>query len=97
MGTSCAQVDCSGHGMCDESSSLYCLCEEGWDPVTNCSSPRSCSALSGCSGHGICVKGGSCACDPGWSGPRCAVGACESPFFSWSRFPASRLGSYALL
>ena len=91
---SCDGVNCSGHGQCDPSRAggvdHACVCDDGWDAVSNCSSPLNCDSLAGCSGHGICAKGGQwpcptnqtspcCLCDLGWSGPSCAVGECEFP------------------
>lgn len=74
--------DCSGHGSCilnATTSGQSCQCEAGWDPQMDCQGILNCTSLSGCSGHGICVKGGKCACDPGWSGPACAIASCKIP------------------
>jgi len=73
-----------------------CACWRGWGPPTPAGGAGACSVVDACTyplgvntscGHGACVadaRGGeawwSCACEPGWSGARCAT---PSPTGAW--------------
>ena len=67
---SCADVSCSGHGVCaeDDGGEPMCVCETGFAPLWLSCVPAGCSGVA-CSGHGGCLlEAGapSCRCDFGY-------------------------------
>ena len=69
--------DCSDRGDCVNG---VCQCYPGF-LLPSCT--PFCVTRANCTSHGNCVAaangtgGPACACDAGWSGPRCATAACK--------------------